>query len=405
LIFKRFFEFVKQRPFLFSYSLILTLAGAMFFRFVPVFGMVSGVVELSGTGYLGSLVALAEFVSAPDTRAATVMVLIATAFAIALLCALLFSGAIGSFARGMEQVGGFPAMQGMGFWGGYLRRFGPFLILFFVSFSAMLMLAFVWLVAVAPLAVVNEMAGQGALSPAVRNTVLVVTAFTVYVGFLLVRVFFLSLIPALCSDERHQILAGFAHGARHFFTMARFFWVADMFQILLFVVYNISGKSTALFYANSIVASFSVPFLVFVPFHYFALGGARGGEAAWDGPYEQPEGEGGGWTEVGGGGFAGDYNGWNETEDDAYEDDGAYDYDRDGAYDYDYDGSYDVDYGDADETYDAGEAYGADETGDASEADGAGGADDVGGFGVAAKGARAKNDGGEGDLDSGWQRV
>ncbi|MDR3120669.1 MAG: hypothetical protein LBU58_04975, partial [Clostridiales bacterium] len=270
---RRFPGFLRAKPFLFLYMLVLVTALLLFFRFFPVSDIVMGLFSLSETSALSGLVAFAQWVSAPDMRLYTFLFIFAGALPLAMALALLFAGALGLFAGGMEFTAGFPARPGMGFLSGYRRCFMQLVALFYAAITGLLLMLLVWTIAVTPLAVIDELAGRGALSPVMRNFSIAVTALIVYVGFLFLRIFPLSCVPGLYSGAARPVRSAFSFAGRHFFGVARYFLLADVVMVCFAALYGLSRQNLILFFVNCAVAAATMLFLFFALFDSFAAKG------------------------------------------------------------------------------------------------------------------------------------
>jgi hypothetical protein len=297
---KKFIELAKRRPFVVLYALAVFTGLALLVRFIPVVDIAMGFASLSNSSPLDSAVSLARWIAAPDTLLVSLLAMLGVSLFVAMLAALLFAGAIGAFARGVADVCGFQSDGGTGFWSGYQKRFMNVMALFFVTLSGLLLMAFIWLVASIPLAIVNEMSERGDLGRNVYNFVVIFTAFIVYSGLLIFRLYSLACLPTLFSGSEKPIRGAFSFAGRNFFAIARYFVAADVTQAFLFSLYGFFQKNIVLFYFNCAFTTAVVLFLAFIPFFFYtrdsvghAVGaaGEDGGEANWDG-FDGDRGEG-----------------------------------------------------------------------------------------------------------------
>ncbi|MDR1060740.1 MAG: hypothetical protein LBL83_05940, partial [Clostridiales bacterium] len=301
---KKFLVLLKRRPFVALYALAFVTALGLLFRFIPVVDMALGLASLSGASALDGVVSFARWIASPDIIGIALAAMLGASLFAAMIMALLFAGALGSFAKGMEAAAGFPAGERAGFWCGYQKRFTHIVALFFSAMAIFLLMAFVWLVSSIPLAIVNEMAVRGALGPAVYNFIIAFTVFVVYSGSLFLRLYFMACFPALFSRSKRPIRRAFSYAGRNFFSLARYFVVLDVAQIFLGSIYGFFGRNIALFSLNCVFAAASALFLLFAVFYRYARHSAEGAGGA----EHAEEAEGAGYAEGGEDGEGADYD-------------------------------------------------------------------------------------------------
>jgi hypothetical protein len=203
----------------------------------------------------------------------TFLFILAAPLPLAVIGALPVTGAIGSFAAGMGRVCGFPAKPGVGCMGGFAKRYARVLLLLYITFLCMLLMAFVWLIAAIPLAVINELAGRGILPQTVFYAALGVTALVFYAGLMFLRVFPVSFLPALCSGSYRPARAALSFAGRNFFCVAKFFLVADaILALVIFIALNSSNSLYALI-LNCLLSSALVFFFFYSVFDAYAADG------------------------------------------------------------------------------------------------------------------------------------
>ena len=268
-----FIRLVLSRLGLFIYLLALIVAGALFLYIFPVTEIVSGVIALAESSALSSVVSFAQWIVAEDTVKYTVAFMLAAPLPLALLFSVLFAGALGSFAAGMERVREFPAKTDIRFSSGYKKRFLTVFILAAIVLAITFLLTLVWIIATIPLAIINALAERGALSEAVYNTALAVTALIAYVSLLFIRVYPASFLPALYSGSHRPCVAALSFAGRNFFKVARYFIITDVILVFLFSLYSFFGGALLVLMINCLVTAAMLFFLLYAAFDLYAADG------------------------------------------------------------------------------------------------------------------------------------
>ena len=267
-----FFKLLINKPALFLYLFILVTAGALFQYIIPAGDILSGLFELAGASAHASVITVAQWITADDMLPYALMFAAAAPLPLAMLCSLLFSGAMGSFAAGMGRARGFPAPADMGVSGGYRSRFFHMFLLFYAALLALFLFAFVWAIAAVPLAIVMELKGRGAIRAAASNAAAAVTALVAYIGFLFLRIYPLSFLPAFYSDAPKPVKAALSMAGKKFFHIAKCFFVSDAVFASAMVLYSISGKPEILLFVNCLICALLVFFLVYAVFDAYPAG-------------------------------------------------------------------------------------------------------------------------------------
>ena len=261
--------FVKKRPFIAVFHFALVFAVLMLDRLVSLTDIVSGLIKLSDTSLLDSVVALAQLITAPGTIWLVILGILLASLLIAMLSSLFFSGVFGAFATGMQYAGDFPADPETGFFGGYKKRFMQSIALYFVGISALLFLLFVWVVSTIPLAIITRAVDIGVLSPILLYCVIAATVFVVYLGFMLLRIYFFSCLAAFYSDSVKPVRDGVVNAGRNFFALARYIFVADIIQILGTIVYGLIKQNLLYFIAYGVITASLTLFILIICFYAF----------------------------------------------------------------------------------------------------------------------------------------
>ena len=265
-----FLRLIVARFTLYIYLFTLIAAGAMVFRFLSVYELVAGLIILSESSALSSVVSFAQWIIAVDNIRYTFLIIFAAPIPLALIMSLLFSGAIGSFASGMEANCDYPAKKGISFWRGYKKRFAHIFTLFYAALLIALLMIFVWIVAAIPLAIIKELEGRGALRAAVSNVTLAVTALAVYIGALFLRVYTFSFIPALYSRSRKALVSAFSFAGRNFFRAAKYIVITDVIMIFFASLYDYFDNHIYALLIFCMITTTMVFFLLYTIFYLFA---------------------------------------------------------------------------------------------------------------------------------------
>jgi hypothetical protein len=269
-----------------AYLFLLISAGAFLFYVFPVPEIFSGLMSLADSSALTSVVSFAQWILSGGIFKYTVLFIVMAPFPLSLLFSLLFAGAFGSFASGMEEAGGFPAKPGVGFFSGYGMLFMRVLPLFIVTFAVILSTALIWVIAAVPLAVIKALEERGAFSAVVFNVTLAVTALAAYAGLLFIRICPMAVITALYSGSYRPIRDSLSFLGHNFFKAAKYFLISDVVIFFLVSLYSFFNNSLYVLLINCFVISVLIFFLIFVIFDTYAAGGYgydESGGAAYDG--------------------------------------------------------------------------------------------------------------------------
>ena len=272
-IINKFVKLLIYRSILFLYLFILITAGALAFYIFPITEILSGLIALTDSNVLSSVVSFAQWLIADGVIQYTFMLILAAPAPIALVCSLLFAGAFGSFAKGMEKIRRFPAKPGMSFLSGYHNRFMQVFALFFIVLVLGLLMIFVWIISAIPLAVINELVSRGAMQQSVFYALLAVTALSIYAGMLFLRIYSMAFIPALYSKAHRPLGSAFSFAGRHFFRVAKYFLLTDIVLALQFAMYNYSDKSVFILLINCIISTALIFLLFLIIFDTYAAEG------------------------------------------------------------------------------------------------------------------------------------
>ena len=270
----RFIRLIQYKIRLILYLFFLTITCVSLLTIiVPAGDIVRGMIALADTNALSGVVSFAQWILAPEMLANTFIFIFTAPVPVALAYSLLLAGALGSFASGMEYACGFPAKAGMSIKTGYRTRFFPVMVLIYATLVIMLLAAVVWVIASAPLAVINELAGRGALSRVIYNATLAVTVFVIYIGSLFLRAVPLSFVPALYSGSRRPFAAALSFAGRNFFAVAKHMLVTDVLFIFILSLYNYFNKSAFVMTLGCMAAAILIFYLLFAAFDAYAADG------------------------------------------------------------------------------------------------------------------------------------
>ena len=269
----RFFRLLVSRSALFLFLFSLITAGALALHIFPIEEIILGLIALADSNALSSVVSFAQWIIADDIIKYTFIFIFAAPAPLALICSFLFTGAFGSFAKGMEKHCDFPANSRTGFWGGYHSRFMHVTALFFIELIILLLFVFVWTISAIPLAIINELVNRGTLQSFIFNALLAVTLLAAYAGMLFLRIYPMSFIPALFSGAHKPITSAFSFASRYFFRVARCFLIADAVLLLQSALYNYFNKAIHMLVVNCFISSIMIFFLFFIMFETYAEGG------------------------------------------------------------------------------------------------------------------------------------
>ena len=357
---KGFFKLVRVRLAIFLYLFALITAGAMLFMFIPVANIVTGLLNITGSNALAGIVSLAQWISDKGTIKYTLFFIAAAPFPLAIAATLLFAGALGSFAAGMQKCVGFPATRGAdfpatrgadtpstrgsdtpskrgadfpvthgaGFIFGYRKRLPQVFFLFYTAFLFALLLIFIWIIAATPLAIIGELVNQHLLQTIVYVVTLAVTVSIGYLGLLFIRVYPMSFAPAFFSSTQRPVRSALSFAGRNFFRISKFFLAADVIQVIIITICGYYSNKLSIIVLGCLASALIVYFLHYVVFNAYAADGYGyddGQDAAADG-YGYDDGSG---TEAGGYGYDGPYVDYNEysvdtATDDMYFEDNAH---------------------------------------------------------------------------------
>jgi len=272
-LFTGIIKIITVRLPLFAYIFALILICALFFYFFPIAEMAMGVILIAETSALSSVVSFAQWLIADNTIVFTILSILAAPLPLAILGSLLFCGAFGSFASGMDKVSGFPVMAGMGFFGGYRKRFMHVFTLIYISLALLLLMAFVWIVAAIPLAIIRELELRSTLQSTVFNVTLAVTALVAYISLMFLRVYPVSMIPAMFSGSFRPLKDAVSFAGRGFFRVTRYFIVSDIVLVFLFSLYGFLNGPHYLLIINCLISAILVFFLLYSFFDAYARDG------------------------------------------------------------------------------------------------------------------------------------
>ena len=268
----RFLKFILYRLGLYIYLLALVAAGALTLYILPAAEILSGLTALTETTALASVVSIAQWILSDAIFKYAVLFIVTAPFPLSFLFSLLFSGAFGSFASGMEAAADFPAKPGIGFWSGYKLLFTRVLLTAFVSFVAALSMCLVWTITAVPLAIIKALEVRGALKPLVFNVTLAVTALAAYAGLLFLRAFPMAVIPSLYSRSDAPLRDAFSFAGHYFFRVSKYFIISDIIMFFLITLYVFFNNPIYLLIFNCVIFSALVFFLLFVMFDTFSSG-------------------------------------------------------------------------------------------------------------------------------------
>ena len=261
-----FLRFARRKPLVLVYSFVLTAAVLFLYRFVSFMDYLSGLALLGGSSPLDSIVSVAQLAVSPGVRLYALAGACIAAAVSALVFALAFTGALGAMARGAADVAGFPCKPGMGAGAGYKHRYAPLAATLFFELLALILIAFLWLVAAIPLAVVNKAAEYGVLSHAALWLLAAITAFVLYAGLLAWRALAIALIPPIFSDRGLARRRALRFCGARFFSLVRRFVVADIMLAFFVSLHRFFGNAPASLLAVSAYASLSMAYLAFAAF-------------------------------------------------------------------------------------------------------------------------------------------
>ena len=269
----RFANMLRTGAVLYVYLCALVCAGALTMYIFPVDEILSGLLSLVGLSAFSGVVSFAQWILAEDMIKYAFAFIFAAPVPLAALGSLLFAGALGSFAARAQRATDFPAAAGTGFLRGYQKRTAGVFILSYATLALVFLLAFVWVVAAIPLAIIYELSARGAAPAIVYYLTLAVTALVVYVGLLFLRTYPISFLPSLYSDSHKPVITAFSFAGHNFFRLALKFFVTDVIFACAIVFYYFLDKSFPLLVINCVVASALVFFLLFAAFDEYAADG------------------------------------------------------------------------------------------------------------------------------------
>ena len=271
IVISKFWDFIKKRPLIAIYILVLNTALLLLERFISVSDIVLGFTSLANVGLLDSIVSFTQMITGPAMLPYTVLFLLLSSLLIAMLMALLFSGAIGSMARAMKLVDEFPASRKMGFLEGYKSRFVNMLCLFFVGILCFEVLLLIWFVAAIPLAIINKAVEFGALNKVILNSTIVATVFIIYCGSLFVRINFMACIPSFYARTKKKVREGLGYAGESFFGIARYFLIFDVVRIFEMSLNSLFQKNIPMFVIDCLFSTVSILFLMFIIFFFYPI--------------------------------------------------------------------------------------------------------------------------------------
>jgi len=269
----RFLKLIFTRAALFIYLFVLVVAAALFLYYIPIADILAGLMALAESSVLTSIVSFAQWVTAGVNLRYTALFIVAAPLPFAIISSLLFSGALGSFASGMETALGFPAKYGMDFFSGFRRRFIHFLLLVYITVLIGLLLIFIWVVAAVPLAIIRELEIREMIRDVVLYATLAATALFAYICIIFLRVYSASFMPALYSGAYRPVAASFSFAGRNFFRVSRNYLLSDILLALHLALYYATGGNLYILIYISFVFTLLTFFGVFAVFDAFAADG------------------------------------------------------------------------------------------------------------------------------------
>ena len=269
----KFIKIFVSRSGLFLYLFALITASSLAFQILPITDIISGLIVLADTNALSGIVSFAQWVIADGVLQYTIMIIFAVPVPLAIILSLLFAGAFGSFAKGMDRSCGFPAKANMGFWGGYRSRSIQVFLLFYAIIALILLFAFVWIISAIPLAVINELVSRGALQPGIFYALLSVTLMAVYIGLMFLRIYSMSFVPALFSGSRKPVFSAFSFASHSFFHISKYYIATDVLFILLSILYNYFEQSIYMLLFNCAITALLIFILFYMIFRVYAAKG------------------------------------------------------------------------------------------------------------------------------------
>ena len=240
----------------------------------------AGLARLSGASPLDSVVSLAQLVLSPGVRMYALAGAGVAAAVFALALALAFAGALGAMARGAADVAGFPANPSMGVRAGYSQRFAPLAATLFFELAALIAMAFAWLVAAIPLAVVSKAAEYGVLGPIVMRLLAAITIFVVYAGLMLWRTLAIAFVAPLYADKNQAPKRTMAFCGARFFALARRFIATDILLVFFVSLHQFLGRGSVTLLAASACSALSLAYLAFSAFLEYAAFQSQGAEGS-----------------------------------------------------------------------------------------------------------------------------
>ena len=259
------------KPFAFIYVLTLTTLVFLFDRYNPLAEMLSGLIKITGADYIELLVSATQYLVDKSVILPMLAVMTVLAVLLALVCAILFAGFLGSLARGTRICASFPAPENMGFWEGYKKRFLSLILLFAVSILSFELLLLVWVISAVPLAVVSRAVEIGVLSDTAMISTAAITLLVVYLGSVLLRVHSLACITTLYSQSKKPIRAGVRYANEKFWVFLRYFFLVDVALIFLLLLDNATQKSVVVLAVRCIVSSIMIFFILIAFFCRFSI--------------------------------------------------------------------------------------------------------------------------------------
>jgi hypothetical protein len=239
-------------------------------KYNPLPELLSGLISKTNTDYVGFLISISQYLTDSRMIIPIILTVLALAAATAIIGAVLLPGVFGMISDGAKRCSGFPAAERMGFFRGYRKNFLTMLILLAVSVLCLELLLLVWAISSVPLAIVSKAFEVGVMNNTALWFAIAITLLVVYFGFVLLRVYSLSCIPAFYSNSQRPVRAGLKYASEHFGTFLKYFLLVDTVNLIIIILNSAMPNSAILLILRCAISTLSTAFILFLFFCFFA---------------------------------------------------------------------------------------------------------------------------------------